>query len=282
VDLHNNDIDILEDGLFEFNPNLEVISFTYNKIFHIGSRVFEILTKLHTLNLNENICTELNVLGNPTAIQAAIPNLKNVCRSQTFLILEDVIQHLEEHTINLTRENFWDFEFRFIDFEEEFGNAEFLRFLPLSLRYKFLSELRVENFPESCKKCCQLDEFQAKNLEYFKNITEAIANLKTSQDEGFAGLNAKISKVEAKVDQIDLKIIYLGQILSNFSDNINNFEKHFMVLEDVLAGEFNKVDNEIEQIVPQTTNSILSAVDLKLREMENRLINKIKSNSNND
>ena len=279
IDLYQNDIDILEDGLFDFNPLLEVISFTRNKIFHIGSRIFEGLDKLGSLSFDDNVCTEYHVERNPAAIQAAIPNLKNACTSKTFLNLEDEIEHLEEHSRYLTRENFWNFEFRFIDFEDEFRNEKFLRFLPLSIRYKLLSKLKIDDLPETCKKCCQLDDFQDKNLESFKNIMDLIVNLQESQDDSLAALSDKIAIIDGKIDQIDGKIVSLSQVFVNLTDNFNNFVRNFNNFEDFSATKFANIEHKISKIVSETTNSILSSIDLKLRDLENRMVNKIKSNS---
>jgi len=279
IDLYQNDIDILEDGLFDFNPLLEVISFTRNKIFHISSRIFEGLVKLGSLSFDDNVCTEYRIERNPAALQAAIPNLKNACTSQTFLNLEDEVEILEEHSIKLTRENFWNFEFRFIDFENEFRNEKFLKFLPLSIRYKFLSGLKIEDLPETCKKCCQFDDFQAKNLENFKIILNLIANLQKSQDDSFAALSAKISIIDGKIDQIEGKIVNLNQDLLNLTENFNSFVRNFNNFEDFSVTKFANIENKISQIVSQTTNSILTSIDLKLRDLENRLVNRIKSNS---
>jgi len=224
IDLYQNDIDILEDGLFDFNPLLEVISFSHNKIFHIGSRIFEGLVKLTTLAFDENVCTEYHVRKDQTTLQATIPNLKNACTSQTFLYLEDEVEILEEYSRNLTRENF---EVRFIDFEDKFKNEKFLRFLPLSIRYKFLKGLNSKDLPKTNKKY----EVQDKNLEFFKNILNLISNLQKSQDE----------------------------IVAKFAD----------------------FENKISQIVPQTTNMILSQMDVEFRDFENHLVKKIKANYGN-
>lgn len=56
LNLDSNNIEILEDGLFEFNPLLEVIWLEKNKIRSVGETTFSNLNKLNDLDLNKNIC----------------------------------------------------------------------------------------------------------------------------------------------------------------------------------------------------------------------------------
>ena len=54
--LGRNDISQLEDGLFDFNPQLTLISFVKSKLFVIGENVFDNLSKLNYLWLDGNVC----------------------------------------------------------------------------------------------------------------------------------------------------------------------------------------------------------------------------------
>jgi Leucine-rich repeat (LRR) protein len=56
--LDNNELQEIKGDLFEFNPNLENMSFTSNKIVHIDSGAFDGLVKRDYLNLSKNPCTE--------------------------------------------------------------------------------------------------------------------------------------------------------------------------------------------------------------------------------
>ncbi|KAL7013009.1 hypothetical protein ACKWTF_015148 [Chironomus riparius] len=57
LSLANNDIKIIEEGLFDFNPKLAFISFAENKILQIHSTVFNNLKELRHLILEGNACT---------------------------------------------------------------------------------------------------------------------------------------------------------------------------------------------------------------------------------
>ncbi|XP_070507833.1 uncharacterized protein MCAP_0864-like [Chironomus tepperi] len=56
LNLDANDLEVLDDDLFEFNPLLEVIWFEGNKIKAIGQSTFANLKNLRDLDMNGNIC----------------------------------------------------------------------------------------------------------------------------------------------------------------------------------------------------------------------------------
>ncbi|KAL7035717.1 hypothetical protein ACKWTF_008521 [Chironomus riparius] len=59
LDLGQNDIDVLEEGLFDYNPELILISFMENKICEVAQSSFDIMPKLHWLYLSYNQCKEV-------------------------------------------------------------------------------------------------------------------------------------------------------------------------------------------------------------------------------
>jgi len=77
--LSSNDVEILEENLFEFNPLLREISFMYNKISHIDPNVFDKLTILKSLFLQYNTCIDMNASSNQTEVQNVIKTVKTQC-----------------------------------------------------------------------------------------------------------------------------------------------------------------------------------------------------------
>ena len=80
LDLGKNDIEILEDGIFDYNPHLSVISFYGNKIYHIGVNVFENLNNLNYLVLQLNICIDMNANYNHSDMKNVIQTAKARCQ----------------------------------------------------------------------------------------------------------------------------------------------------------------------------------------------------------
>lgn len=73
--LSNNNIEALEEGLFDFNTQLEMIYISSNQISKIHPNVFDHLTKLEFLELSENVC--INMRAGFKTIQNIINFVKN-------------------------------------------------------------------------------------------------------------------------------------------------------------------------------------------------------------
>jgi hypothetical protein len=83
LSLIRNYIEFLEDGLFAYNPELEFVSFSSNKIIHIGSQVFDNLNKLTWLRLNGNTCIDMEARNNQTAVKEVISQARNKCQQHS-------------------------------------------------------------------------------------------------------------------------------------------------------------------------------------------------------
>jgi len=75
----DNDIEILEDGLFDYNPEIQLISFWNNKILYVGVHLFNGLTKLSAIYFDENQCIKMRAAANVTAVQDMIKQVKHKC-----------------------------------------------------------------------------------------------------------------------------------------------------------------------------------------------------------
>jgi hypothetical protein len=79
LSLYENDIKILESGLFDFNPKLEVISLSNNKIYNIGEFVFNNLANLSYLGLEWNTCINYENRYTDIDIKYVIKHAKDYC-----------------------------------------------------------------------------------------------------------------------------------------------------------------------------------------------------------
>lgn len=84
LDLFSNHIEVIEENLFEFNKNLEVIWLSDNKILKIHPNVFDNLLKLSHLYLNENLCIAMSEL-NRTEVLKLIREVKSSCGGQKII-----------------------------------------------------------------------------------------------------------------------------------------------------------------------------------------------------
>jgi hypothetical protein len=73
-----NDIKVLEEDLFKFNNDLEYVTFWKNKIFEVHPTVFDQLSKLTWLDVDNNQCTS-GCGTNRTAVLIVIKKIKENC-----------------------------------------------------------------------------------------------------------------------------------------------------------------------------------------------------------
>jgi len=80
LDLWKNHLEVLEDGLFAYNPDLVYVSLETNKICYIAPNIFDHLTKIRWLQFEENECINQKADDSLTAVEGLIKTInKNVC-----------------------------------------------------------------------------------------------------------------------------------------------------------------------------------------------------------
>lgn len=101
----NNVLEWLDDDLFEFNPQLEIISFRGNKkLKFIGKNLIKSLTNLRFVDIRSAGCIDF-FAGNKVTMQRLNKKLKIVCKNElTELKMLDV----EDNTISESTSSDWD------------------------------------------------------------------------------------------------------------------------------------------------------------------------------
>jgi hypothetical protein len=94
--LDDNDIEILEEGVFAYNPDLVFILLSNNKLVHIGQNVFEILTNLTYLYLSYNPCINMKAENNSIALKIIVDTTKLNCTNLGFVILKNHQSKLQD------------------------------------------------------------------------------------------------------------------------------------------------------------------------------------------
>ena len=138
LDLIDNEIDILEDGLFDYNPKLKAISFHYNRIIHIGSNVFDNLNNLLSLSLNYNTCIQMFANSDVAGVQKVIRNARVKCINSEFLLLAEQVKKFETELVN----DYYDDTTKIIEnyrkLESQLKNSKFSKYLPLKVQVENL------------------------------------------------------------------------------------------------------------------------------------------------
>jgi len=82
--LDNNNVETLENGIFDYNPKLEVISLLNNRIKTVGLYVFAGLDKLSYLFMasNQDQCTKDDAVNNKKQVAEVIKKINNKCKKK--------------------------------------------------------------------------------------------------------------------------------------------------------------------------------------------------------
>jgi hypothetical protein len=200
--LSGNDIEIIEDGLFDYNPDIEVIIFENTKLFHISPTVFNNLTKLITLFFNGNVCTKLLSIRDRATTSNVISGVKKSCISSEFLNLMKKLENLEEMTKISVLRNSQGFSQNFINFQTEFKDSKFPTFSPLKEKYeKFITTLTKSTYDDSCDNGVNI----VKNLKFKieQDIEDSQANILSAVDSKIKDLEDRLTR---KIEDVDEKL----------------------------------------------------------------------------
>jgi len=107
--LDNNAIEVLDDGLFQYNPNLKFISMENNFIIQIYPKVFDGLNNLETLDLTSNFCINMKAKNDSTAVKSIIEEAKVQCSNPEFIDVDMEIRKFEESVQDLDANNVLEF-----------------------------------------------------------------------------------------------------------------------------------------------------------------------------
>jgi len=137
----SNDIEILENGLFDYNKNLTYILFNKNKLVHIDGSVFEKLHHLTDLYLYGNECINDFTVNNSTVLQKITKTIKSQCQNEDFINLNKNLSVLESTNENLKVEDFPEFYANITDLED----SRFSQYSTIKKRIKALKDRNISS-----------------------------------------------------------------------------------------------------------------------------------------
>jgi len=229
--LHINKIEIIEEGLFEYNTYLKVISLRNNKIKQIHSKVFNNLSQLVTLRLLDNQCINKDSQLNSTAVTETIKHAKIQCTIPEQLdigmeikSLENDVNHfkLEDYEANNTKneENFAKIETKIKDLglpktHELNVMLDKVHIVKVPFVVSLFKEIQNSNqkLREDLKAC------EASNQDLSEQVSAIQEELKSFKSEVFLGFK----QIFDKIDEISGKIENdLAENIENMSINLQN------------------------------------------------------------
>jgi hypothetical protein len=197
--LTKNNIEVIGDGLFDYQPDIEVIIFERSKIVHISPTVFDNLPKLTTLYLIGNKCTSKDFFNNRTGVLEVIKSVKSTCISPDFTKLDEKLTNLELNSKYLIPGNFTAFKKNVQNFEADLENSKFSNSQPLKeriSRISFWKQLEI------------LDEIGL--IKHWKNYAEVkLSKIEAEISDSRAELNHKIESQNAQIILMSNKIDHI-------------------------------------------------------------------------
>lgn len=234
--MFGNQIEILEEGLFDFNQELELVYLNDNKISNIHPNVFDHLTKLATLWLSANKCTVLNSSYNISQTQQNIKQIKNTCPKPAhnqILELRRKMDNLKGHVCN--KDEFSSFK---TDLKKEF-DAKFNEFKDSQIIF----------------------------LENVRNVTEN-RNVCSSNHDNTNSQNFSFNSPYEMCDTNNGKIVEI--IRDKIVENHYKYELKIKKLEENLVEEINEMRDKIQKLHKNTLSKI-SSIEENLIKIMNAL-----------
>jgi len=249
--LMSNNIEILEENLFEFNPNLDYIDLDSNKISHINPNVFDKLTKLKTLYLRSNNCINVRAFNDATDVQDVIRTAKAQCTSSDYSSLEQKVKNLEIESKNLNSENL----------KEKLGKLE--------------NEIKNSKFPNTFHR--RIQDLKAAQAE--KAQDEATTATTESPKEPELSKFVTCLALELKIDNVGTTLKDLLTQTGNRTCNIGN-DKDSLDNDQSQAfnGDFKNqkgimeiLEENIKNAVKDAHNGLMQTMNMKFDKIEKQV-----------
>ncbi|KAL7013077.1 hypothetical protein ACKWTF_015179 [Chironomus riparius] len=257
--LQSNLIEIIEEGLFDYNSQLELVEFNEPKLIHIHANVFDHLSQLKYFWFQRVPCIAKEVDNSRNNVVVAIKVVKNKCKSSEFSDLEEKIKNLE---IESKSSNFAEFKINFDDFETIFKNSKFSKFRPLRERFQslkvlsnpgeLLTDLSFKNITTKLEdlkssKCLDPDLFSI-----IKNLQNSIDELKSSQNGDQVDIKSSISDQATILDNIKTSQIKVKDDLTKSIGEVVSWQKSTF---DQITSKFNEIQARSKVIESSLTDS---------------------------
>ncbi|XP_070501706.1 uncharacterized protein [Chironomus tepperi] len=222
--LQYGQLEVLEANLFEFNPLLNAIFLSYNKITQIDPNIFDNLINLEAFFAHGITCIDIDVSNNLIAIQTQVKAAK--CTNFDYSNLDQKVKNLQIESQNL---NSWDLKKKIGNLEYEVEVSRFDRFFQEQLQGLKSAQIKKER------------------EEFFDTISQIIQVNSNEQCSGieskFDNVNDKLRIQDMKLAGIDEKLVSITEAISKNYEELNKkFTNLINVLENGCAANNQRID----------------------------------------
>jgi len=215
--LNNNDLEVIEEGLLDYNTELILVYLVNNKITQIHADVFDHLGKLTHLYLSSNICINKDVTDS-TATKALIEQIKtqSTCQSIEFMSIEGKLKILEN---NLKPMNSKLFKEQLEKLKTEFKYSKFSKFSPFDDR---LESLKISTYSGYCKTSNQSISIQEMSYEDKKPFR--LEDMSSNGDK-IKTMDETLADFQSKIDALSSKVTTIAEIVEQLEDKLGKMFK---------------------------------------------------------
>ena len=217
--INTNQIEVLEEGLFDYNPNLEYISLAHNNITHIDSKLFDSLTKLRHLYLQTNKCINKYAQDRTTVVNL-IKDVKVKCENLDYISIDQKLKFLESESKFISLN---DFKLELENLESKINALKVVNFYHNKLQNlkNILDEKSFEG-----KNCSALNVKFLNFITNLKNLTSQASNEIENVNQDSSNETVSYSCMSFNTccvnnnENID-KIVNLSETVLNVSQDLN-------------------------------------------------------------
>ncbi|CAG9811098.1 unnamed protein product [Chironomus riparius] len=249
--LHVNEIEIIDEDLFKFNPNLKMISLRDNKIKQIHSKVFDNLPHLVKLRLLGNQCIDKDSELSSKSAGDIIKLVKLQCTISEQLNIEKQIKNLENDVNHI---KFEDYEANSTKIEENFTKIE--------------AQIKDLGLPKSHDLSVMLENVKNVKIPFVVSLFKEIQNSSQKSSDDIHNYHASIVNLDHQVSafQEDLESIK-SEVYSNFQEILDNLDQ----MSDKIGQKVDEKFNEITKSMQTAQGQLFSMLNDKIKSIENGL-----------
>lgn len=270
LNLFHHTIEVIEKGLLDFNPELQILGISGDYIIHIDPNVFDHLTKLRYFWFGTVPCIKEGSEDSWKNLQKVIQKIKVQCINSEFMDLERKIDELAKESKEL---DFEDFNAKIECLEKDFKYSKFAEFHPLKSKFEDLKKLVPFNSNvEDCVESGRSSRISTslKNLTISQNnLRKDLKDFQSDQKTALIEVKSSLNNMQTSYDERFKNSTILDEL---FKLN-EKFEEELANVEHQSASKMNQIDKKIEV----TRHKILVSIESKIKSIEKRLLEKVEN-----
>ncbi|KAL7013216.1 hypothetical protein ACKWTF_015270 [Chironomus riparius] len=190
-----NDIEVVEQNLFQYNRLLKLVLFHKNKVFHIDPAVFDHLTSLRCLGFDMNKCISMFIdFGTAVQVQKVITEIKSKCTNAEYKSIDGKFKELEMDTKDLNLESYKLYQNKVKLLEHEINSSA----IPMVSTFAMRLQKVKDNKPSDIVAIAE--HAQKDNIKSLKDLEICINKTKAIESENHSNIKNRIDQIEKSLN----------------------------------------------------------------------------------